>query len=296
MPPDQAPHEAYLDAVFARIDRLRRIDAVTLTTRYGVDPSALELVSVSATSWPASQVLADAAAQREELREHLNGLTSEYVAGGLAYDAAVAKAHETLGDPEMLAMRISRSTAQVALGLNPRWMPLVRSIVFGDAVLLSSTFLPLFLHLQSLWFTPARMTAIWLAVLTLGMLQGYAVGICITPQIDRLIGKIVLGLEDLRKLRTLPRLTLRQILVRIQTRFTEWWLVQLYTISPHSDDKGRFPLFWLIMTSGTGWMFLRKHHDNELITWVISLSVYRFAKEWGRSLGVKRRLQARATS
>jgi len=290
---ERDPHEAYLDAVFVRIDRLRKIDAGLLTSRYGIDPSVLDPVSSSGASWPASQVLSDAAAERDELREHLNGLTLEFAADGAAYDAAVAMAQKALGDPEMLAKQITLSTAQGALDLNPRWLPLVRSMVIGDAILLSSTF---FMNLQSSWFTSGRMGGIWLLVLTLGMLQGYAVGICITPQIERLIGKTTLGLENLRKLRTLPRLTFRQRLVRMQTRFTEWWLVQIYAISPHSDDTGRFPIFLLIVMCGAGWIFLRTHHDNERITWVISLLVYQFAKEWGRSLGIQRRLRVAITS
>ena len=76
--PDIDPHETYLDTVFARIDSIRHIDASILTERYGIDPAALSPADgKTEESWAVKRVLADADAQREELRynrgrQHLN--------------------------------------------------------------------------------------------------------------------------------------------------------------------------------------------------------------------------------
>jgi len=233
------PHGAYLDAVFARIDRIRQIDVSLLTDRYGIDPLALSPVAGKGeASWAVTRVLADADSQREELREHLDGLTQEFVAAGMAFEAAALKAQETLGDSGVLAKQISRSTAQSALAVDSRWMPWVRSIlpnqwIFGIGWI-------------AWWFsfTPSFSTPLLalplLAVLstTVGFLQGYALGKTVTPDVYKLISKTASDLKKLQKLPTSRHVTLPQRLHRLNLWHVNAQFQQIIRWSqPYGDGK-----------------------------------------------------------
>jgi len=227
MPTEHDPYNEYLDAVFARIDRLRHIDASLLTQRYGIDPSVLDAAAAGRESWLASQVLASADAQREELREHLSGLTQEYVAEGSAFDTAVAKAQAALGNPEMLAKQITRSTAQSALEMDSRWFPWMRSIT-PTRWLLPVVLLQIARCLD--WPLLPALAVGGAVTVAIAFTQGYSVGVTITSDLWRLFSDIR---SDLKKLLKLPvaSITLRQRANRLRLSYTAETLEPLVSMT-----------------------------------------------------------------
>jgi len=242
------PHEAYLDAVFARIDRIRQMDISVLTNRYGVHPAALIPVDGNASpSWAVERILADADAQRAELREHLDGLTREYVSEGLTYEAAVENAQETLGPTAILAERISQSTGQAALGIDRRWMPLLRSMGWSSRLI--------FLALVPADFAIYRMHLPFLAILIfavvllgmLGFLQGYAAGMTITHELFMLLKETAMDIKRIRNLPTISKLTLRQHFNRYRLWHVEVSLSSIYANSRAAIVDGSLTLWSVVL-------------------------------------------------
>lgn len=211
------PHEDYLDAVFARIDRIRTMDASILTERYGVDPAALSPAAAGAkSSWPVERVLADADAQREELRDHLDILVRECVSEGIAYDDAVRQAQQALGDPTLLAVQLSRASAQSALNLNERWLPFLRR----DRMIAALSILVPYIALAAPTHATSILAASSCVCIGCGVISGYAYGISMSPELRVEIGHDITNIKEILTLPTLKRITSKMRLARLALRQT----------------------------------------------------------------------------
>jgi len=281
------PHEAYLDAVFARIDRMRHIDASILTQRYGIDPAALSPVGGEGeASWAVNRVLSDADSQREELREHLDGLTQEFVAAGMAFEAAAIKAQETLGDSGVLAKQISRSTAQSALAVDSRWMPWVRSILPNNWIFIGIYVLSLGSYFVPIVAVPLLvMTAIVISSVTIGFVQGYSLGQTVTGDTRTLIDTTAQWIETIRKLPIVPNLTLRQRRYRFNLWYVSAQLKQILRWSKPDLENGKIVSDDVIVDVGAFMMLCAPHAK-----YAACLACGYTARKYGFRMAVRSRL------
>jgi hypothetical protein len=288
-PPETDPHEAYLDAVFAKIDRIRYIDASILTERYGIDPAVLSPVDGEARpSRAVERVLAGADAQRAELREHLDALTQEYAADGMTFEAAVRKAQQALGDPAVLAEQISRSTAQAALAVDGKWMRWLRLPNLATASLLFALFpISFAIDTEHLPYIAVLATSALLFG-GLSFLQGYASGITMSPSVFSLFGATEKGIKEIRMLRTVDGLTFRQRLYRLRLWRAEGVARRMYQ-EPVAWEGSIIPS--LIFQAGCILFFplwVAKHPDTRAAAYTSLIAI--FARDHGIRLGTRRRM------
>lgn len=307
MTPEIDPHGAYLDAVFAKIDRIRHIDASVLTERYGIDPAVLSPVDGEARStWAVERLLADADAQRAELREHLEGLVKEYVADGMTFDVAVAKAHQALGDSSVLARQISRSTALDALELDGRWLPILRShnSILGVCIL---CLVPLLVF----WLPPqARLLFIsfWACVsAACGIVIGYADGYSLSPGLRCLAGRIVHNMSAMLSLPTIQCLNPEQRLARQNLRANISRLQSIYGTSENAGRAGRFvwrelfsdclgvALFALFIFALVRYQSPPHEVQSYVLPGLQMSSLYSLGRTFGVYVGARQRLARRAS-
>jgi hypothetical protein len=281
------PHETYLDAVFAKIDRMRYIDASILTERYGIDPAALSPVDGAARpSWPVERLLADAGAQRAELREHLNALTREFVADGLASDAAAIEAQRKLGDPAMLSRQISRSTAQAVVRLESRWFPWLRSIapsIYGLPMVFCLLTLHFGLHGAQAFMTVGAITS------AIGGVQGYSVGRAVTPDMLLWFSEIAANLKTMLKLPVVKPVTFRQRFNRWNARYTSSVLQSVAGFASNTLT-GRFLWPWAGFMLALLALIFYSDRNTGMRVYFLSLFLGGIAREWGCYLGARHRL------
>ena len=288
---ETSPHEAYLDAVFARINRLRTIDAAVLTERYGVDPAVLDPIASSKTAWPTSQMLAEAEAEREELHEHLEGLVREFVADGLGHDAAVLEAQRILGEPEELARQISASTGQAVLGVDGRWLPFLRrnNVFVSFAVLVS---IPLTTCLAPS-YSAIILSFSGCISFIYGLFSGYSYGLCISTELRLHLENTERELRSLLLLPTIGTLNARQRLARLNLKRNVFRLRRIHDMANPVEMTVRNRSRQFILDASALvfliWMTAKSVHGMQanVAFWgmILAFNTFTFARDLGIRLG-----------
>lgn len=235
MPMEIDPHKAYLDAVFARIERLRHVDVSVLADRYGFDSKALSLIEGGTPSSSVlERVVADADAQRDELREHLDALVSEYVSGGMEYGVALVMAQQTLGDPRGLGRQIARATSWTMLGLDVRWLAFLRCQDWLPAGMCAAM-----LFAATEWSLPriALLVATVSLMASYAFMSGYAAGWTISPDSRSLACTLIPIIEVLEgdNIRSIGKTVaglkrFQRVVLDVERSWPFWWAADCFTM------------------------------------------------------------------
>jgi hypothetical protein len=191
-----------------------------------------------------------------------------------------------LGDSDVLARQILRSTAQAILRLESRWFPWLRSIapsIYGLPMLFCLLTLHFGLHgAQAFMAVGAVASAI-------GGTQGYAVGRAVTPDMWLWFGEIADNLKTMLKLPVVKPVTFRQRFNRWNARYTISTLRSIVGFASNTLT-GRFLWPWAGFMLALLALFFYSDPNTGMRMYFLSLFLAGIAREYGCYLGARHRL------